>query len=85
MLRDAVVLDFLCGTARLAKELLESGLRIHGADISAEMLEVAKERLFGYGGRGNTEVMDVFELTGNDQQFEAVICTRVLMHFLLGN
>lgn len=81
--RDTIILDIPCGTGRLADALLESGLRVHGADISAEMLDVAKERLAGYGGHFTTEVMDAFKLTGNERQFEAALCARVLMHFPL--
>ncbi|MCW5602805.1 class I SAM-dependent methyltransferase [Nitrosomonas sp.] len=81
--RGTLVLDLPCGTGRLAEVLLDSGLRVHGADISAEMLEVAKERLSHHGDRLDTEIMDAFKLTGNDRQFEAALCARVLMHFPL--
>ena len=81
--RDIVVLDMPCGTGRLAEALLASGLRVHGTDISPEMLAVARERLAAYGERFSTEVMDAFQLTGSEGQFEAALCARVLMHFPL--
>lgn len=81
--RDTIILDIPCGTGRLAAPLLESGLKVYGADISAEMLDVAKERLASYGSRFTTEVMDAFKLTGSERQFEAALCARVLMHFPL--
>ncbi|MBA4141437.1 MAG: methyltransferase domain-containing protein [Nitrosospira sp.] len=81
--RDTVVLDMPCGTGRLAETLLESGLKVHGTDISGEMLDVASERLAGYGNRFTAEVMDAFKLTGGERQFEATLCARVLMHFPL--
>lgn len=81
--RDTAVLDIPCGTGRLAEALLESELKVHGADISAEMLDVANERLSSYGNRFTTEVMDAFKLTGGERQFEAALCARVLMHFPL--
>lgn len=80
---DTVVLDMPCGTGRLAEVILESGLKVHGADISAEMLNVAKERLAEYGDRFTSEVIDAFKLTGGEHQFEATLCARVLMHFPL--
>lgn len=81
--RDTIILDIPCGTGRLADALLESGLKVYGADISAEMLDVAQERLASYGSRFTTEVMDAFKLSGNEIQFEAALCARVLMHFPL--
>lgn len=81
--RDTIILDMPCGTGRLAEALLESGLKVYGADISAEMLDVARERLASYGDRLDTEVVDAFKLTGSERQFEAALCARVLMHFPL--
>ncbi len=81
--RETVVLDLPCGTGRLADALLESGLRVHGADVSSEMLDVAKARLTAYGERFTTEVMDAFKQTGAKPRFEATLCARVLMHFPL--
>jgi ubiquinone/menaquinone biosynthesis C-methylase UbiE len=80
---DTVVLDIPCGTGRLAEPLLESGLRVHGADISSAMLGVAKGRCAGHGDRFSIEVMDAFKLGGTDPKFEAALCARVLMHFPL--
>jgi len=81
--RDTVVLDLPCGTGRLAETLLESGLRVHGADISDEMLAVARKRLASHGDRFTTEVTDAFKRTGGEPLFEATLCARVLMHFPL--
>jgi ubiquinone/menaquinone biosynthesis C-methylase UbiE len=81
--RDTIILDMPCGTGRLAEALLESGLKVYGADISQEMLDVAKERLSNYGARFATEVIDALNLSGNERQFEAALCARVLMHFPL--
>ena len=81
--RDTIILDMPCGTGRLAEALLESGLKVYGADISKEMLDVANERLSNYGGCFTTQVMDALNLTGNERQFDAALCARVLMHFPL--
>src|SRR5689334_7578524 len=41
--RGARIADIPCGTGRLAEPLLEAGFRVHGMDISAQMLGVATE------------------------------------------
>ena len=66
-----------------ASALLESGRRVHGADVSAEMLDVAKARLASYGERFSTEEIDAFKSVGNEPRFEATLCARVLMLFPL--
>jgi len=77
-----LILDLPCGTGRLADVLLELGYRVHGADISAEMLQEAEKRLSKYGNLFETEVLDVFALADNsERKFEAALCARVLMHF----
>ena len=80
---ETVILDFPCGTGRLAETLLHSGRRVHGADISGEMLGVAKERLARYGARFSTEVIDAFNKSDKEAKYEATLCARVLMHFPL--
>lgn len=82
--RGTVVLDLPCGTGRLAETLLESGLRVHGGDISDDMLAVARERLAHHEDRFTTEVIDALQQAGDDEPlFEAALCARVLMHFPL--
>lgn len=81
--RNTVILDFPCGTGRLAEMLLESGWRVHGADISDEMLDVARTRLARFGKRFTTEVIDALTQIDCEPQFNASLCARVLMHFPL--
>ncbi|MCX7193035.1 MAG: methyltransferase domain-containing protein, partial [Proteobacteria bacterium] len=81
--RNTVVLDFPCGTGRLAEILLESGLRVHGADISGEMLEVARKRLARFGERFTSEIADALTRIDCKPQFDASLCARVLVHFPL--
>ena len=81
--RETIVLDMPCGTGRLAEAILEAGLRVHGADISEQMLEVARGRLTKFGDRFTTEVMDAFAQGKVEPRFEATLCARVLMHFPL--
>lgn len=77
----STVVDMPCGTGRIAEFLLEQGYRVVGMDVSPAMLEVAQERLAGFGDRFTTQVSDAFGLTETKPAFDAVLCARVLMHF----
>ena len=82
--RQSWVLDLPCGTGRIAEELLDSGLRVEGVDISAAMLEVASRKLARFGDKFTTRVGDVRELAKLDpKRYELALCARVLMHFPL--
>jgi 2-polyprenyl-3-methyl-5-hydroxy-6-metoxy-1,4-benzoquinol methylase len=80
---DTVILDLPCGTGRLAEALLETGFRVHGADISAEMLGVAADRLVAFEDRFTYEVIDAFKVSNGPARFDCTLCARVLMHFPL--
>lgn len=79
----SVIADVPCGTGRLAEPLLESGYRVHGMDISAQMLDVASQRLARFGDSFSAEVADAKRLDPAHRKFDAVLCARVLMHFEL--
>lgn len=79
----ARIADIPCGTGRLAESLLAAGYKVHGMDISAQMLDVASARLTRFGSAFTTEVADAKALTRAHDQFDAVLCARVLMHFEL--
>lgn len=80
---NTTVLDLPCGTGRLAEAILELGLKVHGADVSPEMLEVAKNRLKNFGSHFDTEIINAFKMRQYNPQYEAALCARVLMHFPL--
>lgn len=79
----AQLCDVPVGTGRLAQGLLEMGFRVHGIDISPEMLSVAQRKLASHGDRFTTEVADARTLGANGPRFDAALCARVLMHFPL--
>lgn len=79
----AQIADIPCGTGRLAEPLLEAGYRVHGMDISDQMLQVASRRLARFGSAFTTEVVDAKSLDRQHAQYDAVLCARVLMHFEL--
>lgn len=79
----ARIADFPCGTGRLAEALLEASYKVHGMDISAEMLQVAATRLRRFGTAFTTEVCDARAVTFDHERYDGVLCARVLMHFPL--
>ena len=80
---NSLILDAPCGTGRLAKYLLGLGHRVVGMDISGAMLAVVRKKLAQFGDRFTTEVKDVRELGQDSNQFDAVLCARILMHIPL--
>lgn len=79
----APLVDVPCGTGRLAEALLESGYRVHGMDISDEMLGIARQRLARFDGGFTTEVADAKAPTPAHALYDGALCARVLMHFPL--
>ncbi|HEX7369060.1 MAG TPA: class I SAM-dependent methyltransferase [Rhodanobacteraceae bacterium] len=79
----ATLVDVPCGTGRLAERLLALGYRVHGMDISDEMLQVARRRLQQYGSAFTWEVADATSLPQNGPVYGGTLCARVLMHFPL--
>jgi 2-polyprenyl-3-methyl-5-hydroxy-6-metoxy-1,4-benzoquinol methylase len=77
------IVDMPCGTGRLADALLSHGYKVHGMDISAEMLAVAQARLKTYGDRFSSEVADAKHLAKDAAGYDGALCARVLMHFPL--
>jgi len=77
------IADVPCGTGRLAEPLLAAGYKVHGMDISPQMLSVAAGRLSRFGNAFTTEVADAKAMTRGHDQYDAVLCARVLMHFEL--
>ncbi len=73
--------DIPCGTGRLAEPLLAAGYRVHGMDISQQMLDVAARRLARFGEAFTTSVADAKTLARPAEPFDGVLCARVLMHF----
>jgi 2-polyprenyl-3-methyl-5-hydroxy-6-metoxy-1,4-benzoquinol methylase len=81
--KGCTIADAPCGTGRLAEPLLAAGYRVHGLDISDEMLDVARRRLRGFADRFTSEVVDVKNSRPREPLYDAALCARVLMHFPL--
>ncbi|WP_036480249.1 class I SAM-dependent methyltransferase [Myxosarcina sp. GI1] len=76
------VLDVACGTGELAKLILEqnSSQQISGIDLSANMLQVAREKCREYS---NVEFQQATasKLPFDDESFDLVICASALHYF----
>jgi 2-polyprenyl-3-methyl-5-hydroxy-6-metoxy-1,4-benzoquinol methylase len=73
------ILDAGCGPGLVAEALLQAGYRVHGVDLSAEMIARARKRCEQYGERAEFEQKSLFDstLTG---LFDGAISRFVLHH-----
>lgn len=74
------VLEVGCGMARVGRELAPKVGEWHGADISANMLDFARERTSHLGNVFLHELSDVSLRSFQDASFDFVYITTVLMH-----
>jgi len=79
----AVVLDLPVGTGRFLPFYAERGLRVHGIDISSEMIAEARRRHPELAERFALSVGDAERLVLPDQSVDCVVCWR-LVHLLPG-
>ncbi len=76
------VLDVPCGTGRIAEHLTDLFPAVTCADISNEMMNVARDRLSQKVSPDTRfESADIFHLHFPDRSFEIVFCIRLLQHF----
>jgi len=74
------VLELGCGVGRIGLQLAPKVGHWEGADISANMLEVARSRLAGFGNTGFTELKRS-RLDGlADASFDKAYCVAVFIH-----
>lgn len=74
------ILDLACGTGRIAEYLLSKGYRVCGADISGQMLKVAKERLSNFGESIEFQQADAERLPIEEKRFDSATCIRLMGH-----
>ncbi len=75
------VLDLPCGTGRISELLVKRGHEVTCADISNEMLDVARERLSAYSpGASDYAIMDIYNIDRPDNSFDCVTCIRLFQH-----
>ena len=76
---DARVLDAGCGPGLVAEALLTAGLRVHGVDLSAEMVRRARQRCARFGDRATFEQGSALSLAPG-VAFDGAISRLVLHH-----
>ncbi|MER8742243.1 class I SAM-dependent methyltransferase [Mesorhizobium sp. M1004] len=77
----ARVLDIPCGTGKLAEVLGRHDCQVLAADISIEMMALAKTAYESQSGFRGFIRCDVTQLPFGDESFDTVICLR-LMHLI---
>jgi SAM-dependent methyltransferase len=76
---DALVLDAGCGPGIVAEAFLRAGYRVHGVDLSSEMLRRAQSRCAPFGARASFEQGSVFALP-RGSTFDAAVSRFVVHH-----
>ncbi|WP_214477168.1 class I SAM-dependent methyltransferase [Mesorhizobium sp. dw_380] len=74
----AQVLDVPCGTGKLAEVLGRHGCQVLAADISLEMMALAKTAYESQSGFQGFIRCDVTQLPFGDESFDTVICLRLI-------
>lgn len=74
----ASLLDVGCGTGNLLLPLADSGISLHGVDLSKEMVLVARERL---AGRAEVIVADAQSLPYPDECMDLIVCNASFHHY----
>jgi SAM-dependent methyltransferase len=76
ILPGAAVLDAGCGTGRYSRELARRGYIVHGVDLSAELIEVAKGTVGDRTGGLSFAVADI--TVPPTARYAAILCRGVL-------
>jgi SAM-dependent methyltransferase len=76
---DSLVLDAGCGPGLVSRAFLEAGYRVHGVDLSAEMIERARRRCASFNERGRFEQRSLFDAALRGP-FDAAVSRFVLHH-----
>jgi SAM-dependent methyltransferase len=80
-LSDARVLDIACGTGTIAEALCRAGHRVHGVDLSPQMISLAQEKAADLP-QAAFEVKDMRGLRARGT-FDLAICTFDSLNYLL--
>ena len=80
VLPGAEVLDAGCGTGRYGRELARRGYRVHGIDLSPELIGEAKRSLDRTSNAVSLEVGDILALQA--ARYDAILCRGVLNDFV---
>src|SRR5690349_6984879 len=75
----ATILDAGCGPGLVAEAFLAEGFRVHGVDLSREMIRRARERCARFGDRASFEQGSILALP-EDAAFDAAVSRFVVHH-----
>lgn len=82
--REDRILEIGCGTGRVLKHLLDQGFSITGADISQDMLEVAREKLHTFIENGRLELVNHnVQQSALPDQYDKVLITFYTFNYIL--
>jgi len=76
---ESWVLDAGCGPGIVAEAFLRAGYRVHGVDLSGEMLRRARARCAAFADRASFEQGSVFDVA-SDPPFDAAVSRFVVHH-----
>ncbi len=68
------VLDIGSGTGTFALEISQTKVRVHGVDLSDEMVEISKRKAHELGSTATFSVADMGDLSGINEKFDGVLC-----------
>ncbi|TGE36918.1 class I SAM-dependent methyltransferase [Desulfosporosinus fructosivorans] len=68
------VLDIGCGTGTFAIETSQSGVRVHGVDLSDEMVEISKKKAHENGSTATFSIADMGDLSSISEKFDGIFC-----------
>jgi len=68
------VLDIGCGTGTFALEVSQAGVRVHGVDLSDEMIRISQEKAQAIGSAATFSSADMRDLSGINEEFGGVFC-----------
>lgn len=77
------IIDIPVGTGRIAEVLLENGYRVMGADISEQMLTLAKIKCSRYGDNFEVKIEDAEKLSFENNTFDYASSVRLFGHLPL--
>ena len=75
------VLDVPCGTGRISELLVGLNVNLTCADISEQMIDVAKARLSKHSNEPQEyAVMDIYNIDRDDGSYDCITCIRLFQH-----
>jgi len=84
--QNTVIIEIGCGTGRILKYLLESGLIITGVDTSEEMLEIARKKLINYLNANKLILLNHnFSLGKLKEKFDVALVTFYTFNYIINN